>query len=420
MTSTQQGGVGGSAPAKTLRMGIIGIGVGATQIMPNIDAMDNMEIVAGADLNPRVREVFGSRYPDAKVYDSAEGLCADPDVDAVWVATPNNFHSPHVVLAANAGKHVVSEKPMALNMKEAEAMVEAAARNGVKLLCGHTLGFSPPVMAMRRIIRSGELGPLKALNNWAYTDWMLQARQPEELDESVGGGVLYRQGPHQLDSIRLLGGGLVRTVRGFTGKWWPERFAVGYYSAFMQFEDGTTATVVNNGYGYAMTAELVPWGDDRGLLEGYTGEQRIQVRRDIREGNRNEFAAKDALRIGSDHERRVWRERSTERQPWRPTNLGILIASCERGDIRQSKFGLYVYKDDGVEDRDLGGDGQYRAGREDLQELYDAVIHDAPVYHDGAWGMATMEIIAAIMESSATGRDVTLTHQVAMSPDYDP
>ena len=207
MTSTQQGGAGGSAPAKTLRMGIIGIGVGATQIMPNIDAMDNMEIVAGADLNPRVRDVFGSRYPDAKVYDSAEGLCADPDVDAVWVATPNNFHSPHVVLAANAGKHVVSEKPMALNMKEAEAMVEAAARNGVKLLCGHTLGFSPPVMAMRRIIRSGELGPLKALNNWAYTDWMLQARQPEELDESVGGGVLYRQGPHQLDSIRLLGGG---------------------------------------------------------------------------------------------------------------------------------------------------------------------------------------------------------------------
>ena len=154
MTSTQQGGAGGSAPAKTLRMGIIGIGVGATQIMPNIDAMDNMEIVAGADLNPRVRDVFGSRYPDAKVYDSAEGLCADPDVDAVWVATPNNFHSPHVVLAANAGKHVVSEKPMALNMKEAEAMVEAAARNGVKLLCGHTLGFSPPVMAMRRIIRS--------------------------------------------------------------------------------------------------------------------------------------------------------------------------------------------------------------------------------------------------------------------------
>ena len=64
---------------------------------------------------------------------------------------------------------------MALNMQEAEAMVEAAAKSNVKLLCGHTLGFSPPVLEMRRIILSGELGPLKALNNWAFTDWMLQA-----------------------------------------------------------------------------------------------------------------------------------------------------------------------------------------------------------------------------------------------------
>ena len=418
MATEQQAGAGRPAPARPLRMGIIGVGVGATQIMPQMESMEEIDIVAGADTNPRVREAFLARYPDAKAYDSAEGLCADPNVDAVWVSTPNNFHSPHTVLAANAGKHVVSEKPMALNMKEAEAMVEAAERNGVKLLCGHTLGFSPPVMAMRRIIRSGELGPVRALNNWAYTDWMLQARQPEELDEAVGGGVLYRQGPHQLDSVRLLGGGLVKTVRGFTGKWWPERFAVGYYSAFLQFEDGTAATVVNNGYGYAMTAELVPWGDDRGLIEGYTGEERVVIRSDIKEGKRDEFAAKDSLRIGSEHERRVWRERPTERQPWRPTNLGILIATCERGDIRQSKYGLYVYRDGGVEDRDLG-DATYRAGREDLLELYNAVVHGTRVYHDGAWGMATMEIIAAVMESSRTGKDIRLTHQVAMPDEYD-
>ena len=403
---------------KHLRMGIIGIGVGATQIMPQMEAAPEMEIVAGADTNHRVREAFLARYESARVYDSAEGLCADPDVDAVWVSTPNNFHSPHAILAANAGKHVVSEKPMALNMKEAEAMVDAAAKNGVKLLCGHTLAFSPPVMAMRRIINSGELGPLKALNNWAFTDWMLQARQPEELDEAVGGGVLYRQGPHQLDTARLLGGGLVRSVRGVTGKWWPERLAVGYYSGFLEFEDGVTASVVNNGYGYAMTAELVPWGDDRGLIEGYTGEQRVEIRKGIKDGTRNEFAAKDALRIGSEHERQFWREQPKERRPWRPTNLGILIATFERGDIRQSKFGLYIERDGGKEDRDLG-DAPYRAGREDLMELYNAVVHDAPVYHSGEWGMATLEVITAIMESSRDRKEVRLTHQVAMPPEYD-
>ena len=180
---------------KPLKMGIIGVGVGATQIMPSMESMAEIDLMAAADTSPRVREAFQQRFPDARVYDSAEALCADPDVEAVWVATPNNFHSPHVVMVANSGKHAVSEKPMALNMREAEAMVRRRCEERREaLLCGHTLGFSPPVMAMRRIIQSGELGPLKALNNWAFTDWMLQARQPEELDESVGGGVLYRQG----------------------------------------------------------------------------------------------------------------------------------------------------------------------------------------------------------------------------------
>lgn len=409
-----------AAGNKPLKMGIIGVGVGATQIMPNMEAMDEIELMAGADLNPRVRQAFKERYPDAKVFDTAEALCADPDVEAVWVATPNNFHSEHSVMVANAGKHVVSEKPMALSMEEAEAMVEAADRNGVKLLCGHTLGFSPPVMQMRRIIRSGELGPLKTLNNWAFTDWMLQARQPEELDETVGGGVLYRQGPHQLDSLRLLGGGMVRTIRGTTGKWWPERPGVGYYSAFLEFESGVTANVTNNGYGYSMTADLVPWSDEqgRGLIEGYTHENRVEIRKELKEGNRDEFAAKDALRIGSDHERRMWREAPTETPPWRPANLGILVATCERGDIRQSKYGLYVYSDSGVEDRALETT-RYQAGREDLMELYNAIRNDAPVYHDGAWGMATLELITAIMESSKTGKDIVLTHQVPISDDYD-
>jgi phthalate 4,5-cis-dihydrodiol dehydrogenase len=405
---------------KPLKMGIIGVGVGATQIMPNMEAMDEIELMAGADLNPRVREAFQARYPDAKVYATAEELCADPDVEAVWVATPNNWHCPHVVMVANAGKHVVSEKPMALNMKEAEAMVDAAAKNNVKLLCGHTLGFSPPVMQMRRIIRSGELGPLKALNNWAFTDWMLQARQPEELDESVGGGVLYRQGPHQLDSLRLLGGGMARTIRGTTGKWWPERNGVGYYSAFIEFANGVTANVTNNGYGYSMTADLVPWSDEkgRGLIEGYTHEDRVKIRTDIKEGNRDEMAAKDALRIGSDHERRVWREAPKEAPPWNPANLGILVATCERGDIRQSRYGLSIYKDGGVEDRALEIT-RYQAGREDLMELYNAIRNGAPVYHDGAWGMATLELITGIMESSETGKEVVLTHQVPISDEYD-
>ena len=414
--STQQ--TPSPVPPKPLKMGMIGIGVGAGQILPAMHSMPEIELVAGADVNPRVLGAFRERYPDARAYDSAEALCADPDIEAVWVATPNNLHCPHVVLVAQSGKHVVSEKPMAVTLSEAEQMVGAAETNGVKLLCGHTLGFSPPIREMRRIIRSGKLGPLHAINNWAFTDWMLQARQPEELDETRGGGLLYRQGPHQIDSIRLLGNGMVRSVRGTVGVWWEERAAPGYYSAFLEFENGATATVTNSGYGYTMAAELVPWGNERGILAAYTPEQRIEIRRQIRAGTRDEMADKDNLRIGSAGERRTPRPDGSAGQPWVPANLGILIATCERGELRQSQQGLYVYSDEGKEDVPVEGRA-FNTGLEDLMELYNAVRLDKPVYHDGAWGMATLEVILAISQSSRERREVLLSHQVPMSDDYD-
>ena len=72
--------------------------------------------------------------------------------DVIWVATPNNFHAEHAILAANHGKHVVAEKPMALSIEQAEKMCEAADKNGIKLLAGHTQSFTLPIRAMRKMI----------------------------------------------------------------------------------------------------------------------------------------------------------------------------------------------------------------------------------------------------------------------------
>ena len=85
---------------------------------------------------------------------AAESLWADPDIDVVWVSTPNRFHGPMTMLAAHHGKHVVVEKPMALNMKEAESMVEACEKHGVQLVAGHTQSFTPPMRYMRQVVRS--------------------------------------------------------------------------------------------------------------------------------------------------------------------------------------------------------------------------------------------------------------------------
>jgi phthalate 4,5-cis-dihydrodiol dehydrogenase len=389
---------------RKLKLGIAGIGVGASEILPAMESTPQIEVVAGADINPRVLQTFEARY-GARVYDSIEKLCEDPDVEAVWISTPNKFHAAHAIIAAQRGKHVVVEKPMAISLHEAEAMIETVENNNVKLVCGHTQSFGPHIQTMRRIIQSGQLGGLRAMHVWAYTDWMLRPRTPEELDLAQGGGVPYRQGPHQIDTLRLLGGGMIRSVRGTIGQWFAGRPIPGYYSAYIEFENGTPATLMHNGYGYFLASELVPWGTDKSR---YTYEERTAIRKQLLDGSRDESTAKDAMRIGGAQEREIFRQRG--RRAWIPNDLGILIASCDRGDIRQSQWGLYVYRDSGVEDVSLPEEGWSR--RAELEELYGAVVLEHPVRHTGAWGMATLEVCLAIIESARERREIFLTHQV--------
>ncbi|MBM2812220.1 MAG: Gfo/Idh/MocA family oxidoreductase [Chloroflexi bacterium] len=378
-----------------------------------MESHEGIDLVAGADVNDEVRERFKARYPGARTYDSADKLVADPDIEAVWIATPNRFHAPHTILAAEHGKHVVVEKPMGLNIQQAEQMVAAADKYGVKLLAGHTRSFTLPIRMMRKIITSGKLGKLCAAHIWSYSDWMLRPRTPDELDLSQGGGIPYRQGPHQIDTIRVLGGGKLRSVRGMTGQWMEARPIPGYYSAYLEFEDGTPCTIMHNSYGYFVGAELVPWGESK---QHYDVQKRVEIRRSLRTGTRNEAQDKQDMRIGGSMEH-VVRDRS-DRRAWVPEDMGMLVVSCERGDIRHSKFGLYVYDDEGgIRDIELSEGAMGR--RAELDELYNAIVLDKPVFHDGRWGMATLEVCLAIMESARERREIMLTHQIAVPADYD-
>ena len=401
---------------RTLKIGMIGIGVGGAEILPAMEAMDTIDLVAGADVVPETLERFKQRYQGAKTYMSAEELCRDPDVEAVWISSPNRFHTEHTILAATAGKHVVVEKPMAINLADADRMVEAADKHGVKLLAGHTRAFTLPIRAMRRVIQSGQYGKLRALNIWSYSDWMLRPRTADELDLAQGGGIPYRQGPHQVDTVRLLGGGLLRSVRAQVGQWLPERPIPGYYSAFMEFEDGTPASIVHNGYGYFLGAELVPWGKDK---QRYTAEERARIRGELRSGTRQETVEKQALRIGGRQEREIFRR--DEPEPWVPEDMGMAIASLDRADLRQSSQGIYIHSDSGKVDVQVlaGREMGVAQRRAELEELYAAVVEGKPLWHSGRWGMATLEVCLAIMESARERREVMLQHQVAMPESYD-
>src|SRR2546428_360730 len=124
-----------------------------------------------------------------------------------WISTPNQFHCEHTITAASHGKHVVVEKPMALTLDEAQRMTAAAEKHGVQLLCGHTASLMAANQAMRRLITSGAIGDVQAINVWSYTDWMFRPRMPQELDIRTGGGIVYPPGPPPGDTRRLPGGG---------------------------------------------------------------------------------------------------------------------------------------------------------------------------------------------------------------------
>ena len=396
--------------ARPLRLGIAGLGVASTLFLPGVEASPETQIVAAADLRTTALAAFKERY-GARTYQSVEELCRDPEVDVVWIATPNQFHCEHTVLAAEHKKHVICTKPMALSVAEAEQMCRAAERNGVELLCGQTWSMSPDIQALWRLVQSGRLGRLIAVNTWLSTDWLLKPRMPEELDESLGGGVLYRHAPHLIDTVRLLGGGLVRSVRGSVGRWMRERPVPGNFSAFLEFEDGTPATIAYNGYGYFDTSELT-WGIGNRM---YSDEQRVGVRRALHGGTFDNNAAKEEMRFGSGKGPAPTSGHSTENKVGTRAHIGwfgVTVASCEHGDVRQSPNGLYVYDDDGREEIPVvGGRG---TGMLEMSEMHDALFAGKPIVHDGRWALATLEVQMAILESGRERREIQLAHQVGL------
>ncbi|HEV8015919.1 MAG TPA: Gfo/Idh/MocA family oxidoreductase [Stellaceae bacterium] len=397
---------------RRLRLGIAGLGVASTYIFPGAEASPVTEIYAAADLRQSALDAFAAKYR-ARTYRSVAELCADPMVDVVWIATPNQLHCEHTIMAAEHGKHVICTKPVALTVAECERMCDAAERNSVKLLCGQTWSMSPDMQAMARVAHSGELGRLIAINTWLYTDWLLKPRVDEELDETLGGGVVYRHAPHLIDTVRLLGGGRVRSVRAMAGRWMKERPCPGNFSAYLEFDDGTPATIVYNGYGYFDTSELT-WGIGNRM---YSDAERVPVRRALHAGKMQSEEAKEGMRFGAAAATAASRGSALEVAKPVGTRahiawFGLTVASFERGDLRQSPNGLYIYDDDGR--REIPVEGGRGVGMLEMQEMHDAIFHNAPIVHDGRWATATLEVAMAIVQSGRERRELLLEHQCAL------
>ena len=123
-----------------LQLGIIGLGRAFTIMLPTLSSHPLVRLVAACDPRADARARFVADF-QASTYQSAEELCADPSVQAVYVASPHQFHVEHVKLAARYGKHVLVEKPMTLTVADCHAMIEAAKSSGIHLLVAHSHSY---------------------------------------------------------------------------------------------------------------------------------------------------------------------------------------------------------------------------------------------------------------------------------------
>src|SRR5688572_27589941 len=164
---------------RVIRMGVIGIGGGAGAMIPVFHDHPGFKWTAACDIDRNVLDAFSKDY-EVETFTDAEAMCQSPNVDAVYIATPNRWHKPHTLMALNNKKHVLSEKPMTISIEEATEMIDAADRNSVHLAVNVKHSFERRVLKLREIVATERYVKFRMMNYWFYNDWLYRPRTPEE------------------------------------------------------------------------------------------------------------------------------------------------------------------------------------------------------------------------------------------------
>ena len=245
--------------ARTVKVGIIGCGgIANRKHMPALKRVEGVEMVAFCDIVIEKAEKAAKEFgtPDAKIYEDYKELLRDESIEVVHVCTPNRSHSFITVDALDSGKHVMCEKPMAINSAEALKMIEAAKRSGKKLTIGYQNRHNPESQFLKAEADKGTFGDIyyakaTALRRRAVPTWGVFLNEYEQ-----GGGPLIDIGTHALDLTlwtmnnykpKYCVGTTYHKLSGDTntgnayGDWDPEQFTVEDSAfGFIVMENGAT------------------------------------------------------------------------------------------------------------------------------------------------------------------------------------
>jgi phthalate 4,5-cis-dihydrodiol dehydrogenase len=390
-----------------IRVGAAGLGRAFTLMLPAFKLDPRVTLAGAADPRPEARARF-SRELGAPAYASVEALCEDRSIEAVYIATPHQLHAEHVRVAAAYGKHILVEKPMAVTLEDCTAMIGAAKDAGVALIVGHSHSFDAPIQKTRQLIESGAFGAVRAMTALNFTDFLYRPRRREELVTAAGGGVIFNQAAHQIDIIRLLGGGLLRSVRAETGAWDSVRPTEGAYSALLTFENHLFASATYSGYAHFDSGEFCGWIGELGQakLPNQYGAARRALGRSLAPDEEEAMKAKRAYGSASDPP-------IPAATPQAHQHFGFILVACEHADLRPMPHGVMIYGD--AEQRLEALPPVSVPRSEVIDELAAAVRAGKRAIHSGEWGRATLEACLAILQSAREKRDMHLIQQVALA-----
>jgi predicted dehydrogenase len=190
-----------SAP-RPLRLGILGCANIARQFVRDVAPSKAVRVVAVASRNAETAASFARAHALARHHGGYEALLADPEVDAIYLPLPNSLHAEWAIKAAQAGKHVLCEKPLALDRAQAASMFDAAQRHGVMLLESYPYYFQPQTGAMMALLNEGAIGTVRSVQS-CFGFMLSNPKDNIRMKPELGGGALLDAGSYALSVIRL-------------------------------------------------------------------------------------------------------------------------------------------------------------------------------------------------------------------------
>jgi len=339
---------------KKIKFAIIGCGKVAPKHAESLKKIAHAELAAVCDKNEDRAKAFAEKYGCKYYTDYKELLKADNDIDCIDICTPHGYHAEITINAANAGKHVITEKPMAMNLEEADKMIEVCEKNNVKLFVVKQNRYNEPIKKLKAALDKGRFGKLFYGNATVYWSRPQEYydQEPWRGTKAIDGGVLMNQASHHIDMLQWLMGE-VKSIKATTATLTHDIESEDIGLAILKFKNGALGTIV-------ATTSVFPHN---------------------LEGSVTIMGTKGTVKVGK--------------------------ASLDKMEIWNSKD--WSDDDELIAKSSQNPDNAYGFGHlEYLKDTVESIMNNTPAKIDGREGRKTLKLITKIYESAKSNKEIEL------------